>query len=314
MWFRRSISTSLSRKRSDTPMKKTKGCFPVLKRQGHGGKKEWAGILFILPSFIGTGIFVLIPFADVVRRSFTESISGKWSGIENYRAVFATPAFRLAASNTARFTAVCIPLLIILSLLLAIFLQRQGKAGSLLKSAFLVPMAIPVASVVLLWRVLFDNQGILNGMLQRLGRAGSDWMNGGTAFWVLVFSYIWRNLGYDVVLWMAGLSGISESIYEAARVDGAGEWKCFWKITLPNLLPSMFTIAVLSLLNSFKVFREAYLVAGDYPDESMYMLQHLLSNWFRELSMDKMAAASVINGLVIFVLILLLKKAWEKEG
>lgn len=277
-------------------------------------KKDWAGMLFILPSFIGTVIFVLIPFLDVIRRSFTESVSGKWLGIENYKAVFTTPAFRLAASNTVRFTAVCIPLLIVLSLVIAIFLQRQGKAGSLLKSAFLVPMAIPVASVVLLWRVLFDNQGMLNGMLEKLGIAGSDWMNGGTAFWVLVFSYIWRNLGYDIVLWMAGLSGISESIYEAAKVDGAGEWKCFWKITLPNLMPSMFTIAVLSLLNSFKVFREAYLVAGDYPDESMYMLQHLLSNWFRELSMDKMAAASVVNGLVIFVLILLLKKAWEKEG
>lgn len=277
-------------------------------------RKEWAGMLFILPSFIGTGIFVLIPFVDVIRRSFTESISGKWSGIKNYKAVFDTPAFRQAAYNTGRFTAVCIPLLIVLSLMAAIFLQRQGKAGSLLKSAFLVPMAIPVASVVLLWRVLFDNQGMLNGMLEKLGIAGSDWMNGGTAFWVLVFSYIWRNLGYDIVLWMAGLSGISESIYEAAKVDGAGEWKCFWKITLPNLMPSMFTIAVLSLLNSFKVFREAYLVAGDYPDESMYMLQHLLSNWFRELSMDKMAAASVVNGLVIFVLILLLKKAWEKEG
>ena len=136
-------------------------------------------------------------------------------------------------------------------------------------------------------------------------------MNSGYAFWILVFSYIWKNLGYDIVLWIAGLSGISENIYEAARVDGAGEWKCFISITLPNLLPSLFTISVLSLLNSFKVFREAYLVAGNYPHESIYLMQHLFNNWFLDLDLDKMAAAAVINGIAIFMLILLLKRVWE---
>lgn len=82
---------------------------------------------------------------------------------------------------------------------------------------------------------------------------------------------------------------------------------------MPNLLPSLYTISVLSFLNSFKVFREAYLVAGDYPHESMYMMQHLFNNWFRELSLDKMAAGAVINALVIFVLITLLQRAWEKR-
>lgn len=122
-------------------------------------------------------------------------------------------------------------------------------------------------------------------------------------------SYIWKNLGYDIVLWMAGLAGISENIYEAARVDGAGEWQCFWKITLPNLKTSFYTITVLSFLNSFKVFREAYLVAGDYPHESIYMMQHLFNNWFRNFSFDKMAAAAVLESLVLLALILLFQKA-----
>lgn len=81
-----------------------------------------------------------------------------------------------------------------------------------------------------------------------------DWMNTGASFGVLVISYIWRNLGYDIVLWLAGLSAIPESLYEAAHVDGAGTWKCFTCITMPNLLPSLFTIVVLSLLNGFKVY------------------------------------------------------------
>ena len=272
---------------------------------------DLAGLLFVLPSLLGTGIFLLVPLLDVVRRSFSEAVSGKWTGFANYQAIFSNPAFLLAGKNTIRFTLVCIPILLVFSLFLAVFLHRMGKTGSTLKSAFLVPMAIPAASVVLLWRFLFQPQGLLNGLLHQLGIQGQDWMNSGYAFWILVFSYIWKNLGYDIVLWIAGLSGISENIYEAARVDGAGEWKCFISITLPNLLPSLFTISVLSLLNSFKVFREAYLVAGNYPHESIYLMQHLFNNWFLDLDLDKMAAAAVINGLVIFMLILLLKRVWE---
>ena len=88
-------------------------------------------------------------------------------------------------------------------------------------------MAIPVASVVLLWKVLFHQNGLLSAFLGGLGLQGMDWMKTGFSFWVLVVSYIWKNLGYDMILWLAGLSGISPSLYEAAAVDGAGKLKCF---------------------------------------------------------------------------------------
>lgn len=95
-------------------------------------------------------------------------------------------------------------------------------------------------------------------------------------------------------------------------MDGAGERACFFRITLPNLLPSLYTISVLSFLNSFKVFREAWLVAGDYPQQDMYLLQHLYNNWFRDLAFDKISAAAVLTALVVCVLILLLQRAWER--
>jgi len=276
-------------------------------------KYDLAGLLFVLPSLIGVSIFLIIPFADVIRRSFLGAVNEAFVGIKNYQMIFNNGAFILATKNTLRFTAVCIPLLLVLSLFIAVFLSGQKRLGSFLKSTFLVPMAIPVASVVLLWRLLFHNSGLINGLLDVAGLEGTNWMDSKYAFWILVFSYIWKNLGYDIVLWMAGLAGISAEIYEAARVDGAGNIQCFFKITLPNLLPSLYTITVLSFLNSFKVFREAYLVAGDYPHESMYLMQHLFNNWFRELSLDKMAAAAVINALVIFLLVMILKRAWSKE-
>lgn len=270
------------------------------------------GIFFLLPSLLGVSVFYVIPYLDVVRRSFLGAVDGTFVGIKNYQTVLTNTAFRLAAGNTLRFTLVCMPILITLSLFVAVVLSK-GKHGKLLKSCFLMPMALPAVSVALLWQLLFDKQGLLNGWLSIFGVTGQDWMNTDNAFYILVFSYIWKNLGYDVVLWMAGLSGISESIYEAARVDGASEWKCFTRITLPNLKPALYTITVLSFLNSFKVFREAYLVAGNYPHDTIYLLQHLFNNWFRDMSLDKMAASAVLVSGVIIVLILLLGRMWEER-
>lgn len=276
-------------------------------------RRKMTGLFFLLPDLAGVVCFALLPFAQVVLRSFQGVLNANWVGIYNYRQVLSNAAFRLAVGNTLRFTAICIPLLVGASLFLAVALQRMRLGKNLLKSAFLMPMAVPAASVVLVWKVLFHTNGLVNGLLLRLGGERVDWMGSGSAFWVLVISYLWKNLGYDMILWMAGLAGISPEIYEAARVDGAGEWKCFTGITLPNLLPSLYTITVLSFLNSFKVFREAWLVAGDYPQQSMYLLQHLYNNWFRELSFDKIAAAAVLNAGVVFGLILLLRKAWDRD-
>jgi len=271
------------------------------------------GLLFVLPSLSGVFLFVMFPFIDVIRRSFVANIKENFVGFSNYLNVFSNSAFQLAGKNTIRFVSICIPLLVLLSLLIGVFLHRQGKSGNLFKTFYLLPMAIPVASVVLLWKLLFHSQGFLNGMITKLGFVAIDWMNSKYAFWILVFSYLWKNMGYNIVLWLAGLSSVSENLYEAARVDGAGEWKIFLKITMPNLMPTLYTITVLSFLNSFKVFREAYLVGGDYPHQSMYLLQHLFNNWYRELSFDKMSAAAVVVAVIIFFLTVLLQKAWASE-
>lgn len=276
-------------------------------------RQRMAGILFLLPGFAGVISFTLLPFLEVIRRSFQSAVTAEWVGLKNYREVFTNTAFRIAAANTLRFTFICIPILIVLSLFLAVVLQKLRVGKNALKSMFLVPVAVPAASVVLVWKALFHSNGLINGLLSGMGLPAVSWMNSDAAFAVLVISYLWKNIGYDMVLWLAGLSGIPEPIYEAARVDGAGEWMCFVKITLPNLKPTLYTISVLSFLNSFKVFREAWLVGGDYPHQSMYLIQHLYNNWFRELSFDKIAAAAVLNSAVVFVLILLLRRAWDSE-
>lgn len=278
-------------------------------------RSKWTGLSFLLPGFYGVAVFSLLPFMDVIRRSFVQAVSGRFCGLENYRIVLHNRAFLLAVKNTLRFLLVCLPLLLGISLVLAFLLHAWQMAfhqkQRLLKAAYLVPMAIPAASLVLLWKLMFDKHGFVNGILHLCGIHAVDWMNTGAAFFVLVFSYIWKNLGYTMVLWLAGLSSISPDLYEAAEMDGAGRMTQFFKITLPLIRPLIFTIVVLSFLNSFKVFREAYLVAGNYPQEDMYLLQHLFNNWFTDLSVDKMAAGSVLLALVIAGFVLLLQKLWE---
>lgn len=268
--------------------------------------------IFLFPGFSGVCLFVLLPFGDVIRRSFTTVVTGEWSGLSNYQMVLNNQAFLLAAKNTLRFMGICLPLLIIISLFLAYELSKS-RYMKLLKSLYLLPMAIPAAAVVLVWKLLFDRQGILNAIWEPFLGEPVDYMGTNAAFWVLVISYIWKNLGYMVILWLAGIMGISEGIIDAAKVDGAGERTCFFRIILPNLKPTLYTITVLSFLNSFKVFREAYLVAGAYPHESMYLLQHLFNNWFLKLDMDKMAAAAVLTAGVMLIFILILQALWDKK-
>lgn len=294
-------------------MKSLTGFKSILQNKKKLKRTPWKEVfIFLFPGFAGVCLFVLVPFGDVVRRSFSRLVTGEWSGLSNYKMILNNQAFLLAARNTLRFMGICLPLLITIALFLAYELSKS-RHMKLLKSLYLLPMAIPAAAVVLVWKLLFDRQGILNALWGPFLSEPVDYMGTNAAFWVLVISYIWKNLGYTVILWLAGIMGISEGIIDAAKVDGAGERTCFFRIILPNLKPTLYTITVLSFLNSFKVFREAYLVAGAYPHESMYLLQHLFNNWFLNLDMDKMAAAAVLTAGVMLVFILILQALWDRK-
>lgn len=278
-------------------MKTRRSCIMRNKTQsGHLARKAY---LFLLPSLAGTAVFVLLPYVDVVRRSFFEAAGGRFVAMQNYVTVVGNSAFRLASFNTLRFLVICVPLLVLVSLFCSMLIAGLKEEGTVFKTSLLVPLAIPVASIVLLWKLFFHPQGMVNQITALFGMAGIDWINGDTAFGVLVFTYVWKNLGYDVVLWVAGLAAISDELYEAARVDGAGILARFLYVTLPGLSKTAFLVVSLSVFNSFKVFREAYLIAGEYPHESIYMLQHLFNHWFVTLDIQKMSAASVLLLLVV---------------
>ena len=278
-------------------MKTRRSC--IMRNKTQSGRLARKAYLFLLPSLAGTAVFVLLPYVDVVRRSFFEAAGGRFVAMQNYVTVVGNSAFRLASFNTLRFLVICVPLLVLVSLFCSMLIAGLKEEGTVFKTSLLVPLAIPVASIVLLWKLFFHPQGMVNQITALFGMAGIDWINGDTAFGVLVFTYVWKNLGYDVGLWVAGLASISDELYEAARVDGAGIVARFLYVTLPGLSKTAFLVVSLSVFNSFKVFREAYLIAGEYPHESIYMLQHLFNHWFVTLDIQKMSAASVLLLLVV---------------
>lgn len=273
-----------------------------------------SGYLFILLSLAGVSVFLMLPYLDILLKAFSTGNEGVSIGLDNFKQILQNEAFRIATKNTGRFIAVCIPLLLILSLAISIYIYENPKLGSMVKTSFLIPMAIPVTSVVLMWRFLFDDNGILNGILCSLGISTVSWMNGSAAFWILVGSYIWKNLGYNIILWLAALATIDPQVQSAAKLDGASGFQRLSRITLPSVKNGTFIVVVLAILNSFKVFREAYLVAGDYPHDSIYLTQHLFNNWFRELELNKLAAGAVLDSVILIILILVLQKCWKKGG
>ena len=268
---------------------------------------------FLAPSLIGIFAMVLLPTADVVRRSFCSAMGNVFVGLENYQTVLGNESFQLAMKNTGRFLLCCIPILLASSLAVARILFRRTRFQDLFRTTYLLPLVVPVTSVVMIIQTVFHKNGLLSALCVALGSTPKDWLNSEYAFWVMVFCYLWKYFGYNVVLWLAGLAAIPESYYEAARVDGASESQCFFHITLPQLGGTLFVTTVLALINSFKVFREAYLVAGRYPNSSIYMLQHVLSNWFSNLDMQKISAAAVLLMAAILLLVLVSQRVLERR-
>lgn len=265
--------------------------------------------MFLAPSLAGISVFVLIPFLDAVRRSFFDSRGKVFLGLEVYKSICANSAFRLASANTLRFMAAALPLLMVLSFVLSLLVYNYNRESSFLKTVLVLPVAVPAASVILLWRMVFCDDGIINQVF----RLEVDWIYGDSSFWVLVLAYLWKNTGYQMLLWLAALSGIPDSLYEAAEVDGAGAFTKLLYITLPQVRSASGMILFLAVVNSFKVFREAYVVAGSYPNDGIYMMQHLFNHWFLNLDVQKMSGGAVLLTLVIAAPVLLFTARKEEE-
>ena len=272
-------------------------------------------LCFLLPSLLGVGVFFILPFGVVVYYSMIDGVSSRnFVFLENFTRLFENAAFKMAALNTLKFSVMAVPLAVILAVALALMLEARIPGKSQFRTFFLSPMMVPVASVVLIWQVLFNYNGTVNEFLMLFGAERIDWLQSEHSMIVVLLLFLWKNLGYNMILFMAGLANIPKDLLEAADVAGASESYKFFAIKLRYLSPTVLFVTILSLINSFKVFREVYLLTGDYPYESLYMLQHFMNNTFRSLDYQKLSAAAVVMAIVMVVLIALLFAAEDWFG
>lgn len=272
-------------------------------------------LCFLTPSLLGVGIFFILPFGVVVYYSLIDGVGSRnFVFLQNFINLFQNSAFRLAAKNTLTFSLMAVPLAVVLSIALALMLECRIPLKSQFRTFFLSPMMVPVASVVLIWQVLFNNNGTVNEFLMIFGADKIDWLQSGYCQIVVLILFLWKNLGYNMILFMAALANIPKELLEVADVEGASASYKFFNIKLRYLSPTVLFVTILSLINSFKVFREVYLLTGDYPYEKLYMLQHFMNNTFRSLDYQKLSAAAVIMAIVMVFIIALLFKAEDWFG
>lgn len=267
--------------------------------------------LLAAPVLAGALVFFAAPFALSLWYSVTFGVGGaKFVGLANYLDVFSSSAFRLAAGNTLRFLGIGVPSILVLSFVLALLIQRRFSGSQLFRSVLLFPMTVPVAGVVMVVQVFFGAGGVVNRWLA--GR--QDWMDSPVAFWILLGLYIWRNCGYNVILLLAGLNMIPGELYQSAAIEGAGGMQKFVRITLPLMWPSLFFTFVISVTNSFKSYREAFLLGGNHPHDSIYLLQHFLNNNFENLNYQRLSVAATLLFALVFALVGILYWLQDRYG
>ena len=262
---------------------------------------------FLGPSLLGVIVFFVVPFLVVVYYSVVDGSSdANFVGLKNFINLFQNGAFLIAAKNTLKFSFTAVPLAVILPIALALMLEARIPLKSQFRTFFLSPIMVPVASVVLIWQVIFNYNGTLNQFLAIFGADKIDWLKSDYCMLVVTALFLWKNLGYNMILFMSGLANIPRELLEVAEVEGANPWYSFFAIKMRYLSPTVLFVAILSLINSFKVFREVYLLTGSYPYDGLYMLQHFMNNMFNNLDYQKLSSAAVVIALFMVALIAIL--------
>ena len=272
------------------------------------------GFLFSLPSIIGMLVFFLIPFVICIILSLTDSISSmKFVGIDNYVDIISSRTFRLAVWNTFKFIIVAVPLIMIFSLTIAMLLYQKLAGFEFFRSIFVFPLVLPVSSVILFFQLVFAENGFANDFLSLLGLPVKNWLDSSYSFVVLVILYIWKNCGYNIILFLAALNSIPKVYYEAAEMDTESRISKLRYITLPMIRPYLFFISVISIINTFKSCKEAYILCGNYPNENIYMIQHFMNNNFQNLNYTRLSVGAILIFAIIFIFIFILLK-FRKNG
>ena len=260
-------------------------------------------VLFLIPGFLGLAAFYIAPFIGGMYYVFqADTYPNAFVGMENINAVLGSEMFRLALKNTLRFSFICAPLVVILALLLAAWIDRCSLF-SRRYGAIVMPYVLPTVSAVMVWRLFFEASGPVNQLLRALNLSpGVDWLSTAAVRLPVVILYVWRNVGFLTIILLSSLRSIPDAYYQSARLEGASVVVQYAKISVPLTLPTILFAFLLAWTSSSKLFKEVYALAGGYPDRSVYMLQHYINNQFASMNYGVVTSAAYIFALIVMVI------------
>lgn len=287
-----------------------------LREPSTGGRGETrAAYLFLLPYLALFVTFVLAPIVYgfwISLHDYDYTLPGKpWVGLENYRELTTSDSVTFAAfwssmQATAAFTIASVPLLLVLPLLVALIMNGRFRGRNFFRAVYFAPYVLGVAVVAVLWRFLLDaNIGLVNQYLGAIGLPGETaWLTDVPAAWVaLVGVTVWWTLGFNAVIYLAGLQDIPAELYEAAKVDGANRWQSFWNVTVPGLRPVLAFVTMITIIASANMFGQSYLMTRGAPGtETRTAIYYIADTGLRNYQMGDAAAMSYVLTLLLIVL------------
>lgn len=308
-----------------------------------GRRRSWSGFLFVVPAFFIIVVFRLYPIIQAVRMSFYNwGIAGplQFIGLKNFTKLFFDPKFYQSLGNTFWYVIFVVPLTIVLAILFASLLNLQIRFRSIYRTVYYLPVVTSIVAISVVWKWIFNaDRGLLNAVFGLVGVGRVHWLNdarglfevlaqplnvevsgflGGPsiALTALIIMSVWYNLGYCIIIALAGLQNVPKQYYEAARIDGASHWRIFWYITLPVLSPTIFYLLVTQTIIAFNTFTPVYVMtqpSGGPVGTTSLVVYYLYEQSFRLWNLGYANALAFIVFLVIFLLTQIQKRFLEQR-
>ena len=258
---------------------------------------------FLLPGLAGILLFYVVPFFWGIWYSVTDgSFENNFVGFQNYLNVWRNPMFQLGLKNTMELSLLCAPGLFLIAFVLSVMLNRIRPTGTFFRNTVLMPYLMPSSAVLIIWLLWFDYGGPINRILVMLGGSRVFWLQGVELRTPVVLLFLWKNLGFCVVIFLAALQAIPEALYEYATLEGASFTRQAFSITLPLIVPSAFLVFILCWVNAFRIFKEVFFIGGAYPEEPLYTLQNYMNNMYGKLNYQNVTTAAYSFAVIVFAL------------
>jgi putative chitobiose transport system permease protein len=272
-------------------------------------RKAYTPYLFLLPALAFMGVFLFYPIVDVFRLSFTDYnmiTEANFTGLENYRNLFNDPLFWKTLKNSFIYLIGVVPILVVAPIFLAILVNHKLAGIKWFRAAYYIPVVTSMVVVGIMWKWLYQGNGILNYILQTLGIINNQ-INWLTDPQIALFSVmavtVWKGLGYYMVIYLSGLQSIPQELYEVSDIDGASWWQKQIHVTIPLLKPSIMLVSILSSIAAMKVFTEVYVMTNGGPlNSSKTLVYYIYEKAFENLNLGYAAAMGFVLFIVIFIL------------